>query len=137
MQQYKMGVLTHVTDIQKTALEKINQDLTNITFIIQSEASSLATDQAEQKEHIIKMELEMNKLEIELVALKKAESYAKIADEHKNHGDVVIDAYYQKELDIREDSNKTLYAKQHILSTLNFESQSPMSKGVKTLKSKV
>ena len=80
MQQYKMGVLTHVTDIQKTALEKINQDLTNITFIIQSEASSLATDQAEQKEHIIKMELEMNELEIEMNALKKAESDYKCSE---------------------------------------------------------
>jgi hypothetical protein len=87
-----MGVLTHVTDIQKTALEKINQDLNTNTFILQDETSSLAIDQAERRAHIIKMKLEMNELEIEMNALKKAESYAKIAAEHKNHGDVVIDA---------------------------------------------
>jgi hypothetical protein len=55
------------------------------------------------------------------------ESYAKIAAEHKNHGDVVVDADYQKELDIRDDEykklmkglenfNKKFYAKQQILS---------------------
>jgi hypothetical protein len=122
-----MGALTHVADIQKIALEKINHDLNNITFIMQSEASGLATDQAEQNEHIIKMELKMNELEIELVALEKVESDANFAAEHKNHGDVVINADYQKELGIRDgeyqklmkrlkDFNKTLYAKQQIVS---------------------
>ena len=75
-----MGVLTHVTDIQKTALEKINQDLNTNTFILQDETSSLAIDQAERRAHIIKMELEMNELEIEMNALKKAESDYKCSE---------------------------------------------------------
>jgi hypothetical protein len=48
--QHMMGVLTHVTDIQKAALETINQELNNGTFIMQDEANRLATDQAEQRE---------------------------------------------------------------------------------------
>jgi hypothetical protein len=32
LQQHRMGVLTHVTEIQKDALEKINQKLNTITF---------------------------------------------------------------------------------------------------------
>ena len=75
-----MGVLTHVTDIQQTALEKINQDFNTIAFILQDETSGLATDQAEQREHIINMELEMNELEIEMNALKKAESDYKCSE---------------------------------------------------------
>ena len=34
LQQHRMGVLTHVTDIQKGALEKINQELSNGMFIL-------------------------------------------------------------------------------------------------------
>ena len=126
LQHYMMGVLIHVTNIQKAALEKIDQDLNTNTFILQDETSGLATDQAEQTAHIIKMELEMNELEIEMNALKRAESDAKIVAEHTNYGNAVIDADYQKELDIRhdeykklmtalEDFNTTLYAKQQIL----------------------
>ena len=70
---------------------------------MQSEVSGLATDQAEQSEHIIKMELKRNELEKKRDALKKAESDAKIAAGQKNHGDVVIDADYQRELGIRDD----------------------------------
>jgi hypothetical protein len=126
LDHYRMGVLTHVTDIQKAALEKINQELNTSTFILHDETSGLATDQAEQRAHIIKMELKINELEIERNAMQKAESDAKIAAEHNNHGDVVIDPEPRKGLDIRADDykkrmtalealNKTLYAKQHIL----------------------
>ena len=126
LQQHRMGVFTHVTDIQKTALEKINQELNTGTFILQDETSSLATDQAEQREYIMKMELQIFALENEMDALKKAESDAKTAAEHKNHGDVVIDADHQKELDIRDDEynklmttlegfNQALFTKQQIL----------------------
>jgi hypothetical protein len=69
------------------------------------------------------MELQIFALEKENDAFKKAESDAKIAAEHKSHGDVVIDAYHQKELDIRDDEynrlmtvveefNMALYTKQ-------------------------
>jgi hypothetical protein len=96
------------------------------TFILHDETNRLATDQAEQKEYIMKMELQIFALENERDALKKAESDAKIAAEHKSHGDVVIDADHQKELDIRDDEynrlmtvleefNMALYTKQEIL----------------------
>jgi hypothetical protein len=52
LQQHRMGVLTHVIDIQKAALEKINQELNTSTFILHVETSGLATDQAEQREHL-------------------------------------------------------------------------------------
>jgi hypothetical protein len=92
--QHRMGVLTHVTDIQKVALGKINQELNTGTFIMQDEANRLTTDQAwrEQREYIMKMELQIFALERENDAFKKTVSDAKIAAEHKNHGDVVIDA---------------------------------------------
>ena len=127
--QHRMGVLAHVSDIQKTALEKINQELNTGTFIMQDEANRLTTDQAwrEQREYIMKMELQIFALERENDAFKKTVSDAKIAAEHKNHGDVVIDAEHQKELDIRNDEynrlmavveefNLTLYKKQQILT---------------------
>ena len=88
-----MGVLTHVSEIQKDALEKINQELHTSTFILQDETNRLATDQAEQLERTMKMELKIFGLENENDALKKAESDAKTAAEHKSHGDVVVDAY--------------------------------------------
>ena len=73
------------------------------------------------------MELKIFGLENENDALKKAESDAKTAAEHKSHGDVVIDADHQKELDIRDDEynrlmtvpeefNMALYTKQQILA---------------------
>jgi hypothetical protein len=46
LQQPRMGVLTHVTDIQKDALEKINQELNTSTFVLQDETNRLATDHA-------------------------------------------------------------------------------------------
>jgi hypothetical protein len=103
--QHRMGVLTHVTDIQKVAIEKINEELNNGTVIIYLyiylfKTKRLATDQAEQREYIMKMELQIFALENERDALKKAESDAKIAAEHNNHGDVIIDADHQKELDM-------------------------------------
>ena len=75
----------------------------------------------------MKMELQIFALEKENDDFKKIVSDAKIAAEHKNHGDVVIDADHQKELDIRNDEynrlmavveefNLTLYKKQQILT---------------------
>ena len=118
--------MINVSYIQKAALEKINHELNTGTYFLQDETSGLATDQAEQREHIMKMELQIFALENERDALKKAESDAKIAAEHKSHGDVVIDAYHQKEHDIRDDEynglmtvleefNMALYTKQEIL----------------------
>jgi hypothetical protein len=132
LQQHRMGVLTHVTEIQKDALEKINQELNTSTFILQDETNRLATDQTEQLERTMKMELKIFGLENENDALKKAESDAKTAAEHKSHGDVVIDADHQKELDIRndqynrlmaivEDFNLTLYTKQEILTKVKHQ----------------
>jgi hypothetical protein len=72
--QHRMGVLAHVTDIQKVALETINQELNNGTFIMQDEANRLATDQAEQREYITKMELQIFALEKENDAMLKATS---------------------------------------------------------------
>jgi hypothetical protein len=84
-----MGVLTHVTDIQKGALEKINQELITGTFILQDETNGLAADQAEQREHIMKIELQIFGLEKENDALKKAESDASTRPPwpttHSNH----------------------------------------------------
>ena len=59
---------------------------------MQSEAIGLATDLAQQSEHITKMELNTNELVTKMAALKKAVEDANIATEQKNHGDVVIDA---------------------------------------------
>ena len=59
---------------------------------MQSEAIGLATDLAQQSEHITKMELNTNELETKMAALQKAVEDANIATEQKNHGDVVIDA---------------------------------------------
>jgi hypothetical protein len=73
--QHRMGVLAHVSDIQKTALEKINQELNTGTFIMQDEANRLTTDQAwlEQSDYIMEMELQIFALEKENDAFKKAE----------------------------------------------------------------
>ena len=68
--------------------------------------------------------------EIELRMFRKATLDAKIAAEHNSHGDVIIDATYQQELDIRNieyrelmDTTKafykTLYEKEHAIYKAN------------------
>jgi hypothetical protein len=93
-------VITHVADTQKVELAKINQDLIQTTFVMRFETSELEANQAEVADSIRKMETILDTQEVELRVLKRATSYAKIAAEHNNHGDVIIDVAHQQELDI-------------------------------------
>ena len=124
--KYISGMITHNADTQKVELAKINQELIQTTFVTQFETNELEANQAEVADNIRKMEIRLDAHELELRVFKRATSDAKIAAEHNSHGDVIIDAVYQQELDIRDaeyrelmnttkEFYKTLYEKEQVI----------------------
>ena len=100
--KYISGMITHASDTQKVELAKINQELIQTTIVMQFETNELEANQAEVADNIRKMEIRLDAQELELRVFKRATPDAKIAAEHNSHGDVIIDAVYQQELDIRD-----------------------------------
>jgi hypothetical protein len=83
-------------------MAKINQELIQTTIVMQFETNELVANQAEVADNNRKMEIRLDAHELELRVFKRTTLDAKIAAEHNSHGDVIIDAVYQQELDIRD-----------------------------------
>jgi hypothetical protein len=89
------------------------------------------------------MEIRLDAHEVELCVFKRTTSNAKIAAEHNSHGDVVIDAVYQQELDIRDaecrelrnttkEFYKTLYEKEQVIYRENpWENRDRSTRGMR------